>query len=94
MTLGFGVRQEPAKNRNLPKVGGDSAAPIYIYIYIYIYAYVYIYIYIYIYVHIITYTESPHELRRGDDRLQRGRLAEREGEGDDARAGHGSWLET
>ena len=22
MTLGFGVRQEPAKNRNLPKVGG------------------------------------------------------------------------
>ena len=49
MTLGFGIRQEPAKNINLPKVGGDSAAPIYIYIYIYgvcIYLYIYIYIYV------------------------------------------------
>ena len=47
MTLGFGVRQEPAKNRNLPKVGeGDSAASIYIYIYIYTHVYIYIYIYI------------------------------------------------
>ena len=37
MTLGFGVRQEPAKNRNLPKVGVGIVQRPYIYIYTHIY---------------------------------------------------------